>query len=391
MDFSLTQEQQDFSRMVENFAKNEIAPLTLEMDEKQEWLPRSVYKKMAGLGLCGVYYPEEYGGLGLGATDTLVAMEAACRGGACAGSVISWGTNLTIGSLGIVKFGTEEQKSRYLPGIASGDLITCFALTEPGAGSDASGIRMRAEKKGDHYVLNGTKLFITNGPICDMGIVFAVTDPSRGALGISAFIFEKGFPGFSRGNKLNKMGMRSSPTGELVFEDCIVPAENLLAKEGEGFTKVAHGTLEWERCVFGYYLGLMEYNLNLCIDYVKTREQFGQPIGNFQAMRHRIAEMRTELDAARFLMYRIAWMIDNRMTPAPVEASIGKSFLGTVAKKNAEYAVHIFGGYGYCKEYIVERSYRDVKLIDIGGGTLEIQRDIIAQGLLGRPAKPKKS
>lgn len=389
MDFSFSQEQQKLYQMVENFAKKEIAPLAMEMDENQEWMPRSVYKKMADLGLIGMYFPEEYGGMGLGATETLLTMEAACRGGACAGSVISWGTSQVLGSVGIVKYGTKEQKQKYLPKIASGEWISCFALTEPNAGSDAGGIQLRAEKKDDHYVLNGTKMFITNGPICDMGVVIAVTDPSKGSKGISAFIFEKDFPGFSRGKKLNKMGLRSSPTGELIFEDCIIPAENLLGNEGEGFSKIAHGILEWERCVFGYYLGLMEYNLSLCIDHVKQRTQFGQPIGNFQAIRHRIADMQVDIDASRFLMYRIAWMIDNEMTPAPVEASTGKVFLGRAAIRNADHALHIFGGYGYCKEYQVERAYRDVKLIDIGGGTTEMQKDIISQGLLGRPAKIK--
>lgn len=389
MDFTLTPEQKDLVKMVENFARNEIAPLVEEMDEKGEWLPPHIIKKMADLGLMGMCIPEEYGGMGLGATEYMLAMEAWCRGGGCCGSVLSIGASQIIGTLGIVTDGTEAQKQKYLTKIASGEWTSCFILTEPGAGSDAGGIRTRAVKQGDHYVVNGSKTFITNAPFCDMGILIAVTDPSKGAKGVSAFIVEKDFPGYIRGKKIKKMGNKSSPTGELFFEDMIVPAENLLGNEGEGFTKIAHSILEWERCVFGYYLGAMEYNFNLCCEYVKQREQFGQPIGNFQAMRHRIAEMKIDIDATRLLFYRIAWLIDNKMIPAPVEASVAKAFLGRAAIKNADYAVHIHGGYGYCNEYNVERSYRDFKLIEIGGGTSEIQKDIIANGVLGRPAKKK--
>jgi hypothetical protein len=387
MDFTLTPEQQDLVKMVENFSRNEILPLVPEMDEKEEWLPSNIVKKVADLGLLGICIPEEYGGMGLGATEYLIAMQAWCRAGGCTGSVGAMGATEIIGTLGIVNEGTEAQKRKYLPKIASGEWISCFALTEPGAGSDAGNLRTRAVKQGDHYVVNGTKTFITNGPFCDMGILIAVTDPGKGSKGVSAFIFEKGFPGFSRGRKIKKMGYRSCPTGELIFEDCLIPAENLLGKEGEGFSKVAHGILEWERRIFGYFLGTMEYNFNLCLDYVKQREQFGQPIGNFQAIRHRIAEMKIDIETTRLTFYRIAWMIDNGMTPAPVDASIAKAALGAAAIRNANHAVQIFGGYGFCREYNVERSYRDFKLIEIGGGTIEIQKDIIANGVLGRPTK----
>lgn len=387
MDFKLTDEQEQLLQMTEQFARNELAPLTEEMDEKEEWWPKEIQKKMADLNLIGIYFPEEYGGLGLGATEMLLAKQGTARGGTCMGSILSWGANDVIGSIGILKFGTEEQKRKYLPKIASADMVAAFALTEPDAGSDAASIRCRAERKGDHYVLNGTKMFITNGPICDVVTVIAVTDPSKGSRGISAFLVEKDMPGFSSGKKLKKMGMRSSPTSELIFDNCIVPVENRLGQEGDGFNKVARGILEWERCAMGSILGVMEYNLEQCRQHVLQRVQFKQPIGNFQAVRHRMAEMRIDIEATRWLVYWMAWLIDNDMTPAPVEASIAKAFLAQSLNKNTSMAVSMFGGYGVCREYPVQRSYRDCKVIEIGGGTEDIQKNIIALGVLGFPQK----
>lgn len=389
MDFLLTREQQQLAEMVEDFARNEVAPLTREMDENQAFLPAEVWKKMAELNFIGPHLPEEYGGLGLGAMDLLVTRQAFCRGGGCTGSVLSWGAHDVIGCAAIVKHGTESQKKKYLPGIVSGETISCFALTEPDTGSDAFSMRARAVKKGDHYILNGTKMFITNGPFCDMGIVLAITDPSKGPLGISAFIFEKNFPGFKRGKKIDKMGMRSSPTGELIFEDCIIPEENLLGGEENG-ALIASTTLHWERMGLGYALGAMEYNLKLCQEYALQRIQFGQPIGNFQAVRHRLAEMKIDIEAARYLTYKMAWLIDNDQIPAIVDAAISKAFISKAFLRNVDAAISTFGGYGICSEYPVQRSFRDAKVIEIGGGTYDIQLNHIASGILGRRQKAQK-
>lgn len=389
MDFTLTDEQHQLVEMVEDFARREVAPLTQEMDARQTFLPIKVWRKMAELNLLASYVPEEYGGLNHKAMDILITRQAWARGGGCLGSLLSWGASDGIGTVGILKHGTEEQKKKYLPGIISGEVISCFALTEPDSGSDAFKMRTKAVKKGDHYVLNGTKMFITNGPFCDIGIVLAITDPAKGLMGISAFIFEKDFPGFSRGKKIDKMGMRSSPTCELIFEDCMIPEENLLGGEGMG-ALVANTTLHWERTGMGFAIGAMEYNLKLCQDYALQRIQFGEPIGNFQAVRHRLAEMKIDIEASRNLFYKMAWLIDTDQIPAILDTSICKAFLSKALVRNADAAISTFGGYGVCAEYPVQRSYRDAKIIEIGGGTYDIQLNMIAAALLGPRQKVKK-
>ncbi|NLB52992.1 MAG: acyl-CoA dehydrogenase [Syntrophomonadaceae bacterium] len=389
MDFTLTEEQHQMVEMVEDFARREVAPLTLEMDQNQTFLPAEVWRKMAGLNLLASFVPEEYGGLNHNCIDILITRQAYARGGGCLGSLLSWGASDGIGTVGILKHGTEQQKQKYLPGIVSGDIISCFALTEPDSGSDAFKMRSRAVKQGDHYVLNGTKMLITNGPFCDMGIVLAITDPTKGVLGISAFIFEKDFPGFSRGKKIDKMGMRSSPTSELIFEDCIIPEENLLGGEGMG-ALVANTTLHWERIGMGFAIGAMEYNLKLCQEYAAQRIQFGEPIGNFQSVRHRLAEMKIDIEAAKYLFYRMAWLVDTDQIPAILDISVGKAFLSKALVKNADAAISTFGGYGVCCEYPVQRSYRDAKIIEIGGGTYDIQLNMIAAALMGPRQKVKK-
>lgn len=386
MDFSLTKEQLALAQMVEEFAANEIAPLTEAMEESESFLPPEVWKKMAELNMIGPQIPEEYGGLGLGAMEMMITKQAALRGGASLGTLLSWGAHDVIGCMAILKHGTLEQKKKYLPYITSGERISCFAITEPNAGSDAFSMKTRAVKKGDYYVLNGTKMFITNGPICDMGIVIAVTDPDKGPMGLSAFIFEKEFPGFKKGKPIKKMGMRCSPTGELIFEDCLIPKENLLGGEGQG-AWVADTTLHWERCALGCAVGAMEYNLKLCIEYAKTRVQFGEPIGNFQAVRHRLAEMKVDIEAAKYLFYRLAWLLDTDQVPAHVDFSVAKAFVSKALMKNVDYAVSMFGGYGVCMEYPVQRTFRDAKVIEIGGGTLDIQYNTIARGIIGRRQK----
>ncbi|NLM88507.1 MAG: acyl-CoA dehydrogenase [Syntrophomonadaceae bacterium] len=388
MDFRKSEEHLAIEASVEKFARQEMAPLAKELDEKGEF-SMELWKKMGSLGYCGLLVDEKYGGSNLGALGTVLALQAAGRGGADQGTCLSWASHMVIASLNIQTWGTEEQKEKYLPRMASGEWIGAMALTEPGAGSDASSITTRAVRKGDKYILNGTKMFITNGPICDIGIVLAVTDPSKGPLGISAFIFEKDFPGFSRGKKIDKMGMRSSPTSELIFEDCIIPEENLLGGEGMG-ALVANTTLHWERTGMGFAIGTMEYNLNLCKEYALQRYQFGEPIGNFQAVRHRLAEMKIDIEAAKCLFYRMAWLIDTDQIPAILDISVGKAFLSKALVKNADAAISIFGGYGVCSEYPVQRSYRDAKIIEIGGGTYDIQLNMIAAAIMGPRQKVKK-
>ena len=382
MDFELSPEQIAIKRECKEFAAKEIAPY-MEQHDRESTFFWEGWKKMGEFGLLGLPFPEEYGGSGAGALTTAVAKEGFAAGGADWGICLSWGANTIIGGVPIWKLGTEEQRRKYLVPLAKGEIVSCFALTEPGAGSDAASIMTSAVKKRDTYILNGSKMFITNGPIADIAIVLAVTNKEKGpAGGISAFIVEKGFPGFSAGKELDKMGNRTSPTSELFFEDCEVPVENLLGEEGRGFVDVGKETLEWERAVMlAPALGVMEANLERCRAYAQEREQFGQPIARFQAIQYKLADIKVALDASRLLVYRAAWMKDQGI-PAQMEASICKLFVSEVAMRAASEAVQVFGGYGYTREYPVERAFRDSKLGEIGGGTSEIQRNIIARMIL---------
>lgn len=382
MDFSKTDEQLAIEETVEKFARNEMAPLAREMDEKGEF-NFELWRKMADLGLVGLTIPEEYGGSGLGALGTTYALEAAGRGGADQGTLLSWAAHMVIAAMNIQSWGTEAQKKKYLPRMASGEWIGAMALTEPDAGSDAASLRTRAELRGDKFILNGTKMFITNGPICEVAVVIARTDPDKGSAGISAFIVDKSMPGWFSGKKLDKLGVRASPTSELIFENCEVPRENLLGELGMGFKGVAFSGVNWERTILGAsFLGGMEYNLSQCIKYAKERIQFGRPIAAFQAIRHKIADMAAEIEVVKLLLYRQAWMIDNNI-PCIKETSLTKAVGGRLIVKNADDAVQIHGGYGLIKDFPVERFYRDCKLAEIGGGTSEIQREIASRFLLG--------
>jgi alkylation response protein AidB-like acyl-CoA dehydrogenase len=383
MDFELSQEQESFFNEVKSFTEKEIAPFTEDYDRQSEFFWDG-WKKMADMGLLGLPFPEEYGGSGAGALDTALAMDAFGAGGGDAGIALSWGAHTIIGAVPIWVMGTEEQKKKYLPPISTGEKISSFGLTEPDAGSDAASVKTTAVRDGDHYVLNGTKMFITNGPIADLCIVIAVTDKAKGPAGISAFIVEKEFEGFEVSRELDKMGNRTSPTAELVFTDCRVPAENLLGEEGGGFTGVGKATLEWERAIMvAPYVGAMEANMDRCVQYARERKQFGQPIGKFQAIQNKIAEMKCLIDASRLLVYRVAWMKD-RGIPAMMEACVCKLFVTESSFKVATEAVQIFGGYGYMREYPVERTLRDAKLGTIGAGTSEIQKMIISRLLIGK-------
>ena len=383
MDFAITEEQQLFRQSVVEFAQKEIMPGAAERDEEARF-DRDLWNKAAEFGLMGLHYPEEYGGSGASVFDTSLAGEALGYGGLDAGFCLSWGAHVVIGGIPIWQLGTEEQKQKYLPKIASGEWITGLGLTEPEAGSDAAGLLTKAEKKDGFYVLNGTKTFITNGPIGEVFVILAKTAPELGSAGITGFIVEKSFPGFSVGKEIHKTGNRSSPTSELIFDNCEVPAENMLGQENQGFMGVALATLEWERSVMlASAIGGMEIQLEECISYAKQRKQFGRPIAQFQAVQFKLADLKMWLETSRWILYKVAWNKDQGIMD-PMMASLSKLYITEVAVKAAEQAVQIHGGYGYTKDYAVERSLRDAELGVLGGGTSEIQRWIIARLLLGK-------
>jgi len=381
MNLNIPEEYIDFGNSVYKFAKEKMAPRAEENDAKAEFSWEN-WRDLASMGLLGLPFPEQYGGSNASPLATSIAMEKVAEAGVDGGTTLGWGAHLILAGVPIWLIGTEAQKEKYLPKLASGEWIGGFGLTEPGSGSDAASMRTTAEKKGDHYILNGSKMFITNGPIGDLFVVFAVTDKKKGNRGISLFIVEKGFPGFSAGNNLKKMGNRTSTTSELYFDNCEVPAENLLGEENAGFVQIGKETMEWERsCMLSPLIGGMQFALDQCIKYAKERKQFGQPIANFQAIQHKLADMKTLVDASRLLIYRVACMKE-KSKRAMLEASVSKLFVSESAIKVAYEAVQIFGGYGYIHEYPVERFYRDTRLSTIGAGSSEVQKMIIASELL---------
>ena len=383
MDFRHTEEQLAFFKSVKDFAADVVAPEAHERDVDGRF-DRGVWDAVAGFGLCGLPVPEEFGGSGADIVTTCLALEALAEGGHDAGLGLSLGAHITIGTMPIYLHGNDEQKRRYLPKLASGEWIGAMAITEPEAGSDAAGIKTKAERDGDEWVINGSKIFITNGSICDTCIVIAVTDPEAGpGQGVSAFIVEKDNPGYVVAKDLDKMGTRSSPLSMLYFEDCRVPSSAMLGAEGSALWAIAFECFDWERTVMiASSIGGMKSSLDASIAYAKERNAFGRPIAKFQAIQHKIAEMKAYYDAARLVLYRAAWMKQEGL-PHQVEASVAKYFVAEAAMRNAVEATQIFGGYGYIKDYPVERSMRDAKLISIGGGTSEIQKMIIARELLG--------
>ena len=378
MNFALPEEILEFKENVKAFSRATIFPSVEERDLHGTWDP-SLWKKMGEMGLLGLSIPEEYGGQGASCLMTSVAHEAFAEGSVDGGLTLALGAHAIIGAMPIVLCGTEAQKKKYLPKIATGEFTSGLGLTEPGSGSDAAGsMETRAVKKGDKYVLNGTKMFITNGPIGDVFIVMAVTDKSKGAMGISVFIVEKSFKGFKVGKKLNKLGMRTSTTSELIFEDMEVPEENRIEKENSGFARVGRATLEWERTVLvAGSIGSMQSMLDNGVLYAKQRQQFNQPIIRFQAIQDKIARTRMKLDAARLLIYKSATRKDMGI-PAPIESSIAKLY-ATEASNEVAYDIgQIYGGYSFIHEFPIERAYRDARLGTIGGGTSEVMRSIIA-------------
>jgi len=383
VDFTIPENYRMMAETVRRFVERELEPISKQVEEEDR-IPEEVVQKMRELGLFGLSIPEEYGGLGLGTLGECIVYEELSKTNACFRTRI--GTNNGIGSQGILIDGTEEQKRKYLPKIASGEWTACFALTEPEAGSDAANIKTRAELKGDHWVLNGRKCFITNGDIADVATVFAVTDPQKRAKGgITAFIVEKTFPGFYVGTIEKKMGLRGSHTAELIFEDCIVPRENVIGGDqmiGYGF-KTAMKVLDKARLTMGACaVGAAQKLLELSIKYAKQRVQFGRPIAEFQAIQFMLAEMATNIYAARQMVYHAAWLRDQRGTSVIKEASMVKLFCTEMVNRVADMALQIHGGMGYMKDYPIERFYRDVRLMRIYEGTSEIQKIVIARELL---------
>jgi len=383
MDFALTDEQRMFYEEVRKFVENElILPVEeyYEYDHNQKFIWKN-WKKMAEYGLLGLPFPEEYGGGGAGALTTCLAMEAAARSGLDAGTLLAWGAHTILCGIPIWKLGTEEHKKKYLPGIASGEKVGGFGLSEPGAGSDAAALRTTAVKTDKGWVLNGTKMFITNGPIGSQFIVMASTKKEAKAFGISAFIVEKDFPGFSVGKELDKLGNRTSTTSELIFEDCIVPEENMISQENFGFVIVAKLILGWERsCLLAPAVGGLGAGLEISARYAQERQQFKRPIAKFQAIQHKLADMKVAYEAGKQQVYRVASMLD-RDEENLLDAAVCKEFLTRAAIRSADETVQIHGGYGYMREYQVERGIRDSKIASIGGGSSEIQLSIIARGI----------
>lgn len=378
MNFELTREQELVRQMIREFAVNEVKPLAAEIDETERF-PMETVKKMAKLGVMGIPFSPEYEGAGGDVLSYILCVEELSKVCGTTGVILSAHTSLCASVIN--EYGTPDQKAKYLPDLASGRKVGAFGLTEPGAGTDAAGQQTTATLEGDNYILNGSKIFITNGGVAETFIIFAMTDKSKGTKGISAFIVEKSFPGFSIGKVENKMGIRASSTTELIFENCVVPKENLIGKEGQGF-KVAMKTLDGGRIgIAAQALGIAEGALDEAIAYLKERKQFGRSLSAFQGLQWIVAEMSTKIEAARFLVYKAACLKDAGKSYT-VDAARAKLFAADVAMEVTTKAVQLFGGYGYTKEYPVERMMRDAKITEIYEGTSEVQKMVIAGSLL---------
>lgn len=378
MDYFLTTEQKMIKKVVEEIARDKIVPQRKELDETGEF-PWDILKELARAGMFATTIPEEYDGAGMGNFELCIIVEEISK--ACAGVATSYAAS-GLGAEPIILFGDEEQKRKYLPPIASGEKLGAYALTEPDAGSDVGGVKTRATKEGNFYILNGTKQWITNGGEAEIYTVFASTSPDRGPRGLSVFIVEKGTDGFSFGKKEDKMGIRTSATRELIFEDVKVPIENLLGKEGLGFI-IAMRTFDTTRPAVGAMaVGIADGALNEAINYARTRQQFGKPIGSFQGIQFMLAEMATKVESARALVYQVAKYIDAGAKDISKYSAMSKLFASDVAMEVTEKAVQIFGGYGYMKDYPVEKMMRDAKITQIYEGTSEIQKLVIGRDLI---------
>ena len=378
MNFQLTREQQLVQQMIREFAINEVKPIAAEIDETERF-PMENVEKMAKLGVMGIPFSKEFGGAGGDVLSYIIAVEELSKVCGTTGVILSAHTSLC-GSV-IYENGTPAQRAQYLPDLCSGKKLGAFGLTEPGAGTDAAGQQTTAVLDGDNYILNGSKIFITNGGVAETFIIFAMTDKSVGTRGISAFIVEKSFKGFSVGKHENKMGIRASSTTELVMENCIVPKENLLSKEGKGFG-IAMKTLDGGRIgIAAQALGIAEGAFEEAVNYMKERKQFGKPLSAFQGLQWYIAEMDVKIEAAKYLVYKAACK-KQAGEPYSLDAARAKLFAADVAMEVTTKAVQIFGGYGYTKEYPVERMMRDAKITEIYEGTSEVQKMVIAGSIL---------
>ena len=379
MDFSWTEEQLAFKNAVVKFAQKELNEDLVERDRRGEF-SRENWQKCADFGILGLPFPEQYGGAEADILTTMLTMEGLGYG--CRDNGLIFALNAQMWSVQhpIVTFGTEAQKQKYLPDLCSGKIIGAHGMTEPSSGSDAYSLRTRAEKRDNGYVLNGSKMFVTSAPVADLALVFATTNPELGQWGITAFLVEKGTPGFNVSQDIEKMGLRTAHFGELIFQDCYLPEENRLGPEGAGVSLFT-SSMEWERsCILGSNLGAMERQLETCIRYAKERKQFNQPIGKFQSVSNRIAEMKVRLETARMVLYKVAWLKANGK-PAVMEAAIAKLYISECFVKSSQDAIRIHGGYGYTTEFGVERDLRDAMGGVIYSGTSDIQRVIIANWL----------
>lgn len=386
MNYFLTEEQQEIVELARKIAVEKVAPKAAELDEKEEF-PWEIMKSLAEAGLFGVYIPEEYDGFGGGVFELALVVEQLSI--ACGGVAVSYAAS-ALGTLPILLHGTEEQKKKYIPPIARGEKLAAFGLTESGAGSDAGGIESTAKKEGDHYILNGTKQWITNGGEAEIYTIIAATNKKKGARGLSAFIVEKGTPGFEFGKKEKKLGIRCSTTRELIFQDCKIPKENLLGKESRGFL-VALKTLDYARPgVAAQALGIAQGAMDAAMDFARQRIQFGQPITGFQAVQHIFADMATQIEAARALTYAAARTVDSKTENDISKISaMSKLFASDTAMKVTVDAIQIMGGSGYMREYPVEKMMRDAKITQIYEGTNQIQRNVIALNLIKEAAGRK--
>jgi len=378
MDFELGEEQQMVRETTRAFVEREVKPVASRLDREAIY-PSELVKRLSELGLMGIVVPQEFGGSGMDLLSCVVAMEEISKAWASLAVAMSVQNSLVCAP--IARFGSAAQKKKYLSSLARGERLGCYALTEPGSGSDAGSIQTRAKRVDDDFVLNGNKIFTTNGNRADLAIVYAVTDPAKGKKGISAFIVEKNSPGFVVGKLEDKLGLRSSDTASLLFEDCRVPGENLLGTEGEGFT-IALVTLDGGRIgIAAQALGIAQGCLEESVAYAQQRRQFGRAIAEFEAIQWMLADMATEIDAARLLTYRAAWLAGQERTFTK-EAAMAKLFASEAANRAAYKAIQIFGGYGYTKEFAVERFFRDARITTIYEGTSEIQRLVIARRLI---------
>jgi hypothetical protein len=379
MNLELSEEQQQLQDGAIKFAQAELNDDMIRRD-REEIFSRENWKKCADFGAVGLPVPSEYGGMGLGITEVIAVMEGLGYGSRDSGLLFSINAHLWTNVLPILVYGTEEQKHKYLPGLCNGDLIGANGASEPDAGSDVYSMRMTAERKGDCYVLNGVKTFVSNAPVAELFVVYATIDPKLGPMGVTAFIVERDTPGLTVGRQMEKMGHRTSPMAEVVFRDCRIPADRRLGREGRGVA-VFESSMEWERgCILANYLGLMRRQLETCIAHARNRKQFGKPIGKFQSVANRIVNMRVRLDTCRPLVYRIGWLKE-RKKPAMLESAVAKLHVSECVVNSSLDAIQIHGGYGYMVEQGIERELRDAVGTTIYSGTSEIQRNVIARCL----------